>query len=293
MTHKETPFGGRKPPALWQSLIALCHDNNGGVLSRILAPITRNMIVKQRSRLPIDIQVEGLNLRCQFTDNYSEKKFVFTPWRYDRVERRLLIQTLARGGTFVDIGANVGLYTLTAIAAMGAQKGRIIAFEPNPVTLSRLLFNIEANTQFEKNKILVLDHGIADEETSFFLRHNEGNLGGSSISNSGSESGSEPDTGDCQQGVTIKCRPLLPVLSELEINEIDALKIDIEGAEDLALTPFLNSAPDSLLPHLLIIENSESQWKSDLFQTIQSRGYSLIDRSKMNSIFAFNRGIEH
>lgn len=285
MTQQVTPFGNRKPPALWQSLITLCHDNNGGPISRMVAPIIRKITVKRKFRLPVDIQVEGINLRCQFTDNYSEKKFVFTPWRYDRAERKLLSEALAEGGTFVDIGANVGLYTLTAMAAMGSSKGRIIAFEPNPVTLARLLFNIEANPQFEKNNILVHDHGIADEETTFFLQHNEGNLGESSIRNSDSVAG----ISNSEQGITIKCRPLLPVLSELEIDQIDALKIDIEGAEDLALTPFLTSAPDSLLPRLLIIENSESQWKTDLFQTIKSRGYTLIERSKMNSMFRFDR----
>ncbi|NMT65301.1 FkbM family methyltransferase [Marinobacter orientalis] len=288
MTQPVTPFGNRKPPAFWQSLIALCHDNNGGIISRTVAPLIRKMIVKQKSLLPVDIEVEGINLRCQFTDNYSEKKFVFTPWRYDRAEREMLSQALNEGGTFVDIGANIGIYTLTAVAAMGSHKGRIIAFEPNPATLARLRFNIQANSQFAKNNILVLNHGIADEETSFFLQHDANNLGKSSIRNVESES----DTSDNKQGITIKCRPLLPVLSELEINEIDALKIDIEGAEDLALTPFLNSAPDSLLPRLLIIENSEHQWKSDLFQTIRSRGYALIQRGKMNSIFLFDPGAQ-
>jgi FkbM family methyltransferase len=253
----------------------------------MLAPVARKLIVKQTSRLPIDIQLEGINLRCQFTDNYSEKKFVFTPWRYDRAERRLLSNALTGGGTFVDIGANVGLYTLTATAAMGASEGRIIAFEPNPVTLARLRFNIAANPQFQNSRVLVLDHGIADKETSFFLRHNEGNLGGSSIS------GTKTDADNGQEGITINCRPLLPVLSELDVNRIDALKIDIEGAEDLALTPFLNSAPDSLLPRLLIVENSEHQWKSDLYQTIRSRGYSLTERNRMNSVFAFNGKAPH
>ncbi|WP_191965311.1 FkbM family methyltransferase [Marinobacter halotolerans] len=274
-------------------LITLCHDNKGGIVSRLLAPLTRKALIKQTSRLPIDIQVEGINLRCQFTDNYSEKKFVFTPWRYDRAERQILSQALANGGTFIDIGANVGLYTLTAIAAMGSDKGRIIAFEPNPVTLTRLLFNIEANPQFEQSNIRVLDHGIADEETSFFLHLNAGNLGESSIR--GSDSGPEtvPHPGNSRQGVNIRCRPLLPVLSELGIDRIDALKIDIEGAEDLALTPFLDAAPDALLPRLLIIENSEKQWKTDLFQTIQSRGYSLVGRNKMNSVFQFRSGYGH
>lgn len=289
MTAKATSFGDREAPALWQSLITLCHDNKGGLISRIVAPIARKIVVKGGARLPVDVRVEGINLRCQFTDNYSEKKFVFTPWRYDRAERKLLSQTLAGGGTFIDIGANVGLYTLTAVAAMGAKKGRIVAFEPNPFTLARLRFNIGANSHLKKNNILVLDHGIADKETSFFLRHNDGNLGESSIR----ESGYESERDKPEKGVTIKCRPLLPVLSELDIKQIDALKIDIEGAEDLALTPFFDSAPDSLLPRLLIVENSEHQWKTDLFQTIRSRGYSLAQRSKMNSVFTIDGDASH
>lgn len=288
MTSGQEPFGSRKPSAFWQMLISLCHDNKGGIVSRLLAPLTRKVLIKQTSRLPIDIQVEGINLRCQFTDNYSEKKFVFTPWRYDRAERQLLSQTLANGGTFIDIGANVGLYTLTAVAAMGTSEGQIIAFEPNPATLSRLLFNIDANPQFEPSRIQVLNHGIADRETSFFLQHNENNLGESSIRNSGSESELMPDTGDVQRGITIRCRPLLPVLSELGVAHIDALKIDIEGAEDLALAPFLRDAPNALMPKLLIIENSEDQWRLDLFEIVRSNGYRLTHKNRMNSVFSFD-----
>ncbi len=50
------------------------------------------------------------------------------------VGTRLLIQKLLRPGhTFVDIGANIGMHTLAAAAAMQA-RGRIIAFEPHPMT---------------------------------------------------------------------------------------------------------------------------------------------------------------
>ncbi len=50
------------------------------------------------------------------------------------VGTRLLIQKLLRPGeTFVDIGANIGMHTLAAAAAMQA-RGRVIAFEPHPMT---------------------------------------------------------------------------------------------------------------------------------------------------------------
>ncbi|MDZ7641157.1 MAG: hypothetical protein U5J62_03915 [Desulfurivibrio sp.] len=71
--------------------------------------------------------IGGINLRCAFYDNYSEKKFVFTPWRYDADERQLIREELPVDGVFVDIGANIGIYTLTASKTMG-RGGRCIAF---------------------------------------------------------------------------------------------------------------------------------------------------------------------
>lgn len=281
MIHKTTAFGSRKPPALWQSLISLCHDNNGGVVSRILAPLTRKLIISQKSHLPIDIQVEGINLRCQFTDNYSEKKFVFTPWRYDLQERELLANLLAQGGNFVDIGANVGLYTLTAAKAMTSAQGRILALEPNPPTLERLNDNLLFNDQITANRVTVLGIGVADKEGSFDLYLDRSNLGASSISERNRSKSVLKD----KESVTIKCQPLLDVLDQESIGNIRALKIDIEGAEDTALIPFLNDCPESLLPYAIFIENSQHLWRSDLFGEIIGKGYSRRLHNRMNSVF--------
>lgn len=48
------------------------------------------------------------------------------------------------GQTVVDIGANVGFYTLEAARAVGLQ-GRVIAFEPEPNNCKRIRRNLEAN----------------------------------------------------------------------------------------------------------------------------------------------------
>lgn len=270
-------FGTRKPNWLWQLLISWCHRPDAPLMSKLLAPLARKIILRRRSTLPIDITVNGLNMRCQFTDNYSEKKFVFTPWRYDLKERTLIERELANGGNFIDIGANVGIYTLTAAKALGGNTGRVIAFEPNPETMERLRINIEGNTSFTNGKVELLNFGIADKDTSFTLHIDRSNLGASSIS--GATVNTEEKT------VIIHCRPLLPVLNDLAITSVNVLKIDIEGAEDLALAPFMDMAPDSMLPKFIIIENSEHRWSSDLYQLFESRGYLREYQGPMNSIF--------
>ncbi|WP_169449435.1 FkbM family methyltransferase [Marinimicrobium agarilyticum] len=264
-------------------MIKLCHRPSAPVISRLCAPIVRKCLLKRRSLLPVDLRLGSFNLRCYFTDNYSEKKFVFTPWRYDFRERQMLTECLGQGGVFVDIGANVGLYTLTAARALAGKPGRIIAFEPNPPTLARLKTNIEANPELfgEPLRLDLLPIGVADRELVFTLQVDSDNLGASSIA----QKSRSFATLERKSSVEIQCRPLLDVLAELNVEKVDALKIDIEGAEDLALGPYLEQAPEALLARCLFIENSQHLWSVDLFAQMERRGYRRAYVSRMNSVF--------
>lgn len=75
------------------------------------------------------------------------------------------------------------------------------------------------------------------------------------------------------------------ILEEQAVFSITALKIDIEGAEDVALSPFLESASNEILPQLIIIENSDKRWKKDLRSDLANRGYVTQTRTYMNSIY--------
>ena len=59
-------------------------------------------------------------------------------------------QRLAAGGsfTFVDVGANVGLYSLF-VATRARSRARILALEPQPGIVDRLRFNLAANPDVE------------------------------------------------------------------------------------------------------------------------------------------------
>jgi FkbM family methyltransferase len=267
------PFGYRRPPRIYERIISFLHSKNTTFLQRLLAPVARKIIINS-SDLPIDVRAGNFNLRCQFTDNYSEKKYVFTPWRYDFGERLELINALPKDGVFIDIGANIGLYTLVAAEVMG-DNGRILAFEPSSLTLQRLSINLEANHKDNgRPNIQVLNVGVADENGERVLQIDEKNLGASSIAKPG-QSGVEEK---------IHCRLLLDVLQELNITRIDALKIDIEGAEDIALVPFIKKADDSLLPGLILIENSDDKWSHDLFGLLSEKGYRRVLKTRLNSV---------
>jgi FkbM family methyltransferase len=279
---QQSPFGQFAPRAGYRRLIEFAQAAPRNAFGKQLAHAARSLYLWQAPS-PVDVSVGDIRLRCYLRDNTCERKFVFTPWRFDPQELRAMAAALPADGVFVDVGANVGLYSLNAALLMGA-RGRIIALEPHPLAHERLLFNIDATRSGRADwpRIDVLALGISDREESRELHVDGGNLGGGSIA-SGTARFSERGS---QNALTIVCKPLITVLDECGVVRPDVLKIDIEGAEDLALAPFLARANDERLPRVLIVENSDHLWKSDLRAAITARGYRPLLRSRLNSVYA-------
>lgn len=249
------------------SLLKLAQRMPANWFGKRLALVFRKLVLKNGPAI-IDSTIEQIHFRLHMRDNVSERKFLFLPQWFDLDERKLLNEVLTTESIFVDIGANAGIYTLTA-AAKGA---RVLAIEPNPVVLKRLHFNLLANQLSEL--VLTVQKGVSNATGTFELQLDPGNLGGSSL---------VAVRGDTS--LTIECDLIENILIDAGIKHVDIMKIDIEGAEDQALLPFFHYAPDSLFPDWLIIENSEPQWHHDLPALFQSKGYQLVNRSRMNSIW--------
>ena len=81
-----------------------------------LAILFRRLIVGRIGEGCRDTTLWGMRLRLYPRRNGCEKNALFTPQMFDTMERRVLAEAVRRkrGGafTFVDIGANVGLYSL-------------------------------------------------------------------------------------------------------------------------------------------------------------------------------------
>ena len=270
-------FGYYTPGNIVRCLIRLAQRMPRNSLGIHCAHLIRSIVTRYAS-LPVDLDVEDLHLRCFLRDNYSEKKFVFTPWRYDGEERAYLRRRLPPDGVFLDIGANVGLYSLNALRVLD-ERGTLIAVEPNPAIHERLRFNLESNQPdpSARPRIHTVQAGVSDQEATLELHLHPTNLGQSSLR--------QEAVNETASTVSIPCRPLLTLLDELGIDHLSAIKIDIEGAEDRALMPFLASAPDSLLPGFIMMENSEEAWGQPLPEQLAERGYRCIHRFSMNSIY--------
>lgn len=115
-----------------------------------------------------------------------------------------------RGGVVVDIGANIGTFSIFA----GQYANKVYAVEPEPNNLAALKNNITLNKM--DDKIIAVPYGISDFKGTAVI-HDSG--GGSSIKDDGSF------------GAEIEIMTLNNLFSLYNIESVDVLKIDVEGSE--------------------------------------------------------------
>jgi FkbM family methyltransferase len=86
----------------------------------------------------------GLQIRCDLDDEIQNSIWLFGDC-YERHESEHLRLHLAPGNQFLDVGANVGYYSLIAAHIVGPS-GRVHAFEPISETFEKLRFNVGLNS---------------------------------------------------------------------------------------------------------------------------------------------------
>ena len=78
---------------------------------------------------------------------------------------------------------------------------------------------------------------------------------------------------------------LMDLVAKYQLTKIDAIKIDVEGAEDRILFPFFASAPEVLWPRLLLVEDSAAQWRQDCRSMLLGKGYRQRRIPSRNMVF--------
>jgi FkbM family methyltransferase len=135
---------------------------------------------------------------------------------YEPAETTLFKREIRPGQVVLDIGANIGYYTLIAAKLVGP-KGRVIAFEPDPANFALLKKNVEANGH--KNVTLV-QKALSDKNGKARLYLNPTNKGDHRLY----------DSGDGRSFVTVTRARLDDVLLKLD-RQVHFIKMDVQGAE--------------------------------------------------------------
>jgi FkbM family methyltransferase len=208
--------------------------------------------------LPKRIHIDGVN----FYFNRLDRAVALLCWKYGIIEKqelRTVLSHIHEDTIFLDIGANMGIYSFRASKKI--RTGKIISFEPDKNHFECLL-----KTR-DKNKISnVFLHPLAvTNENGSISFHNQSMNGGDFRINY-SQSGELVDT--------VKLDDFLGAG-----HKVDVVKMDIQGAECLALLGMQNIILDN--PDLLIF--CEYWPKGMRLLNIQPDTFiSFIEKMKLN-----------
>jgi FkbM family methyltransferase len=157
---------------------------------------------------------------------------------------RLLSALVGTGATVFDVGANLGFFALLASRVVGPT-GHVVAFEPDPSNVERIRRNLRHNPG---RTVDVEALAVADEagEARFHIGHQD-------------EVGSllrDPQH-VTDRSVAVPTVSLDRYLDEHAIERVDFLKMDIEGAEVLALRGMQRGLEAGRYRHLVL------EWHGD------------------------------
>jgi len=266
-------FGAHAPRGLFAWLLARTRAAGEGRLARRMAFVLRGLAVRLLHGKPVDTHALGAAMRLYPYNNVSEKRILFMPQYFDAQERAVLASRLQGDFVFIDIGANIGGYALFAAAREGA-RGRVLAIEPQPEIFQRLVYNISQNPGA---LVKAMACAVADEDgeiTLFIDRQNRGETSVRIVKTEGAGG-----------SIRVPAKTLAAIAAEEGYTKIDAIKLDVEGAEDLILEPFFRTAPQSLWPKLIVMEHLHQRWTVDLRVLLEQLGYSTILRTRNNTVW--------
>ena len=166
------------------------------------------------------MQVPGLNEALRLNIHQGQDSGVSADIREKRIwepyETELIVNNLSSGDVFLDIGANIGYYTVIASCIVG-DKGKVIAYEPDPDNYSLLEENIKLNLRYN---IKAFQAALSDTDGRGYLYLNPENRGDHQLYDAGEE----------RHKVEIDIFNAADHLSNIT-SKVDFIKLDTQGSE--------------------------------------------------------------
>ena len=260
-------FGQYEPNFIVKIIIYITRNIGTSWFSKRLIFLFRKIAILI-SKDCIDTHLFGAKLRLYTKGNVSEKRALFSPQIFEKDERDFIKSRCKDNSVFIDIGSNIGLYSFSVGSVYKEFKNtKIFSIEPHPSLFQRLKYNALQNKDIPINPREI---ALMDKSGEFKLDTPDENLGQGKISNAGNQK--------------VIAKNLIDFIKDEKIENISAMKIDVEGNEESVIIPFIENANKKLLPLIIIIENNKSSWKTDLIKLLEEKGYLIKKKTRMNYI---------
>ena len=185
--------------------------------------------------IPATLEVDGIRLVMNRQDPVICG--ALTLGCYERFELDVFRSALAEGMNVLDIGANIGLFTVVASKYTG-QTGKVIAVEPLPVNCEFLTETIRQNglTNIEIEQVAVSNNS-GDREL-FLSPENKG------------DNRLFPG-GKNWRSVSVPMTTVDDIVKRHNMDRVDLIKMDIQGSEGLAIQGMTETLRRN--PHVMIL----------------------------------------
>lgn len=197
-----------------------------------------------------------------YKDDYLSKK-IYTGFEQDEIN--FINSNLNQGDIFIDIGANIGLFSIIAANKVG-NSGKVIAFEPTKKVFNKLIENATLNN-FENIDFRNIGLSNKKQTLSFYVSQDGFDAFNSFVENNDRE----------EQKITIEASTLDIELENINKSLIKIVKIDVEGWEKYVLLGgqdfFTNYSPIVMME--FTEENTFNAGYSihELYDMMQNYGY--------------------
>jgi FkbM family methyltransferase len=152
---------------------------------------------------------------------HGHPKLLYAFGWHQATELPILATSLSHGEVVLDIGANVGLWSLILSKAVGAN-GKVFAFEPTQITYNTLTENVALNSL---TNVVTLPYALSNHNGQVRLYHD--------VDASRNSFGETRLTNVASAYEEVSTRTLDSLIAELHLEALDFVKIDVEGAEPL------------------------------------------------------------
>ena len=221
---------------------------------------------------PVMIECETSDRGRMIVDLNDEMQF---PIYYNNFESKydLILRSILPGTRIaLDVGGNIGQYALL----FSRYAERVFTFEPMPKKIAHLSYHIALN--YLAHKIKLIPKALSDREGNaiFALPYDPANDGTASLV-------LDP-TWDSPR-ITVECTSLDTFCKIESLDEIDLIKMDIEGGELAALRGMTNVLSQPHKP-ILILELNQPMMSvagytaSDVQEFLRPFGYKAYDMTK-------------
>lgn len=181
------------------------------------------------------------------------------------------------GDLIIDVGAHIGHHSITMRQSIG-KKGKLLLFEPNPRNAEYIEQTISENGW---ENVQLFRTALSDTEGIRTLKIGDQDNTGSATTRSQSQS-------EITSTYEVQTRCLSQFLRDRQINQVDLLKIDIEGSEYEVVTDI---APELDRIEAMVIEVHEQKLKEEelnsIFEILSKNGnlYNIGDLgTKLDSV---------